>query len=115
MSLWYCQHCKSTYGPTFACPSCGRSGERIQIGPLESPQISLAQPIETEHEELKRVVREWFVYLDATEESDEGREFHPVSFSCCRAMWVDPMHRLMARMKELSRAAGTASPNGTST
>lgn len=104
MSLWYCHRCKESFGPTYECPTCGQLGERVQFGPApEPPQISLAQSAETEHEELKRIVREWFAYLDATEESDEGREFHPVTFGCCRAMWVEPIGKLMARMKELSK------------
>ena len=38
------------------------------------------------------LVKELFSYLDTIEISDSGREFHPISISCCRVM----------KMKELS-------------
>lgn len=60
--------------------------------------------------ELSDATREWFAYLDRTEESDEGRVFHPVSFGCCRAMWVDRINAIMADMKRLSRATGESQP-----
>jgi hypothetical protein len=57
----------------------------------------------TEHEQLKGVVRAFFKYLDTTEESDEGRIFHPLHLSCCRSMWTDDINLIMKRMKELSK------------
>lgn len=33
---------------------------------------------------IKRLLRDFFELLDKTEESDEGRVFHPVQISCCR-------------------------------
>lgn len=51
---------------------------------------------------LSEVTRQFFSYLDRTEESDSGNAFHPVSFGCCRSAWVEPMEKLMAEMKSLS-------------
>ena len=56
-----------------------------------------------EAEELKILVKKFFEeYLDATEFSDSGREFHPVQISCCRSMKIDPLNKLMKRMRKLS-------------
>lgn len=52
--------------------------------------------------DLAAVVRQFFTYLDTTEESDSGREFHPVHLSCCRAAWVKDLNRVIADMKRLS-------------
>ena len=53
-------------------------------------------------DELKECVREFFSYLDTVEESDSGREFHPVTISCCRTMMMEPLSLVLKRMKELS-------------
>lgn len=55
---------------------------------------------------LQGLVKEFFRYLDRIEESDSGRIFHPVTVSCCRAAWLEPLDRLMAEMK---KAAGASS------
>lgn len=60
------------------------------------------EPLPSADNELRDLTRQFFNYLDRTEESDEGREFHPVAFGCCRSMWVDDINRIMTRMKELS-------------
>ena len=52
--------------------------------------------------ELQTLLRQLFSYLDQVEESDEGREFHPFYFHCCRAMWVEPIGQIMAKLKERS-------------
>ena len=55
--------------------------------------------------ELKGLVKELFEeYLDVVEESDSGREFHPITISCCRCMKVEPLNILLKRMRELSGA-----------
>jgi len=53
-------------------------------------------------DELKECVLEFFRYLDTIEESDSGREFHPVTISCCRTTMVGPLSLVLQRMKELS-------------
>lgn len=58
-----------------------------------------------EHEELKAAVRSFFNdYLDQREESDSGRVFAPIAISNCRCMTLDPMSKLMNKMRELSGA-----------
>lgn len=53
--------------------------------------------------ELKAHVKDFFDnYLDVVEESDSGREFHPISIGCCRAMKLEPLGKLLRVMKELS-------------
>ena len=53
--------------------------------------------------DLKQAVQEFFKYLDRVEESDEGREFHPVYISCCSAQWNHDLARILEQMKELSQ------------
>lgn len=53
-----------------------------------------------EWDSLRPLVTEFFSYLDAEEESDSGRVFHPVQFGCCRAAWVEPMTKLLESMRE---------------
>ena len=55
--------------------------------------------------ELKGLVKDFFEnYLDTWEESDSGREFHPITISCCRCMKIELLNKLMDRMRELSEA-----------
>ena len=55
--------------------------------------------------ELQTLVKDFFEnYLDAWEESDSGREFHPITISCCRCMRLEPLNVLLTRMRELSGA-----------
>lgn len=56
----------------------------------------------TEEQELKSLVREFFKILAVKEESDSGRMFSPTYISCCRAMTVEKLDRILARMEELS-------------
>ena len=56
-------------------------------------------------QELETLVKDFFEnYLDTWEESDSGREFHPITISCCRCMKVEPLDKLLTRMRELSGA-----------
>ena len=55
--------------------------------------------------ELQTLVKDFFEnYLDVWEESDSGREFHPITISCCRCMKIEPLNILLERMRELSEA-----------
>lgn len=59
----------------------------------------------TEAEELKALVKSFFDdYLSVTEASDNGRIFNPIHISCVRAMKIEPLSKLLDRMKELSGA-----------
>ena len=55
--------------------------------------------------ELRAYVKEFFEgYLNIVEESDNGKEFKPITISCCRALMVEPLNNLLNRMAELSGA-----------
>ena len=59
----------------------------------------------TEAEELQILVKSFFEdYLDVQEESDSGRVFNPIHISCVRAMKLEPLYKLLMRMRELSGA-----------
>jgi len=53
--------------------------------------------------ELQALVKSFFEdYLNYEEESDSGRVFCPIHLSCTRAMMIEPLAKLLMRMKELS-------------
>jgi len=53
--------------------------------------------------ELQTLVKSFFEdYLNYEEESDSGRVFNPIHVSCTRAMMIEPLAKLLMRMKELS-------------
>ena len=59
-----------------------------------------------EQDELKSLVKEFFEkYLNRVEESDGGKEFHPINIHCCRTMMIEPMDKLLDKMASLSGAA----------
>jgi hypothetical protein len=53
--------------------------------------------------ELQTLVKSFFEdYLNYQEESDSGRVFNPIHISCTRVMMIEPLDKLLKRMKELS-------------
>jgi hypothetical protein len=55
--------------------------------------------------ELQEVVKQFFErYLNRVEESDSGRAFNPVTIGCCRSLMIQPLHKILERMRELSGA-----------
>ena len=65
----------------------------------------IGQEIENEPvaHELQTLVKSFFEdYLDYQEESDSGRVFNPIHVSCTRVMMIEPLAKLLGRMKELS-------------
>lgn len=54
-----------------------------------------------EMRQLVTLAREFFAYLDTVEESDSGCSFHPLTMSCCRAMWIDDLARILSGMRSL--------------
>ena len=53
--------------------------------------------------ELQTLVKSFFEdYLNYEEESDSGRVFNPIHLSCTRAMMIEPLAKMLMRMKELS-------------
>lgn len=53
-------------------------------------------------ETLEECVRFLFERLDATEESDNGRVFHPTTFSSCRVWDSHRLGKVFAQMKKLT-------------
>lgn len=47
----------------------------------------------------KTLIKELFELLDRTEETDEGRVFHPNCFSSCRAADAEKMNALLIELK----------------
>ena len=56
-----------------------------------------------QQDELKVLVKSLFKdYLDVVEVSDNGNEFHPIYISCARANKLEPLGKLLNKIKELS-------------
>lgn len=56
-----------------------------------------------EQDELKELVKEFFVnYLDVVEESDSGKEFHPIYIGCPRALKTEGLNNLLERMRDIA-------------
>lgn len=67
----------------------------------------LAQEMHNEENalELQELVKEFFTkYLNYVEETDSGRPFNPVTIGCCRSLMLEPLNKLLDRMRELSGA-----------
>lgn len=66
--------------------------------------FSIMTPTATLHEkaysqelsamDLPQLNRELFNYFDYVEETDSGREFHPIQISCCRVAAMRPLNML---------------------
>jgi hypothetical protein len=82
-------------------------GQEIETLDTRSYLIGRYDGLETD--ELKQLVKSFFEdYLDYQEETDNGRVFNPVHISCTRAMMIEPLAKLLMRMKELSGASERA-------
>lgn len=55
---------------------------------------------ELENMSLEELGRELFSYFDITEESDSGREFHPICISNCRVAYQQTLGALLKEMRE---------------
>ena len=55
------------------------------------------------NERLVIAVNKFFEYLDATEESDEGRVFHPIAIDCCRCLMIEPLGKVLEEMKTMAK------------
>jgi len=60
-------------------------------------------PADRQYKDLAEAVRQFFAMLEIVEESDSGREFHPISIGNSRVMLQEPMENILAQMKEMSR------------
>lgn len=47
----------------------------------------------------KELIKEFLSYLDYTEESDSGREFHPIHISSVRCMMQQPLEMVLNQMR----------------
>jgi hypothetical protein len=50
----------------------------------------------------EELVGELFSYLDAVEESDSGREFHPVTISSCRVGYQQTLGAVLRKLREVA-------------
>jgi len=55
---------------------------------------------------LEDSIKELFNLLDATEETDEGREFHPVRIVCCRNDMTEKLENVLATLKSTMEDRG---------
>ena len=90
--------------------------DRIRIDPVTG-DVSIGTPVDAvnmnqervdekakgEHDELRQCVYELFTkYLNLVEESESGRMFNPITIGCCRVMLLEPLDKLLDRMRKLS-------------
>ena len=50
-------------------------------------------------EELESTIKELFVLLERVEETDEGRKFHPVQITCCRALDGVKLEQVLRKLR----------------
>lgn len=53
-------------------------------------------------ESLKADIKRFFAILDTTEESDNGRVFHPTTIGSCRVMTGIELEAILKRLKAYS-------------
>ena len=46
------------------------------------------------------ILAEFISYLDYTEESESGREFHPITIGSCRVLMTQPLNMILEKMRE---------------
>jgi len=49
---------------------------------------------------VNELVKEFFSYLDHIEETDSGREFHPIELSSCRVLMTQPLNMCLEKLRE---------------
>lgn len=50
--------------------------------------------------DLLDVVKEFLSYLDYTEETDSGTEFHPITIGSCRVLMTRPLSMCLEKLRE---------------
>ena len=48
----------------------------------------------------RELIKEFISYLDYTEESESGREFHPITIGSCRVLMTQPLNMVLEKMME---------------
>ena len=56
--------------------------------------------VELDALDLDGLVREFLSYLDYTEETDSGREFHPITIGSCRVLMSQPLGMCLDKIRE---------------
>jgi len=56
------------------------------------------------YEELGEKIRQLFAILEVTEETDEGRVFHPNQIRSCRALDTEKLNTVLADLKRIVNA-----------
>ena len=51
--------------------------------------------------EMKVLLRGFFVLLDRTEETDDGRVFHPNVIRSCRALDAEKLEQILSKLKNM--------------
>ena len=46
------------------------------------------------------ILAEFISYLDYIEESESGREFHPITIGSCRVLMMQPLDMVLEKMRE---------------
>ena len=49
----------------------------------------------------EQLIIEFISYLDYTEESESGKEFHPITIGSCRCLMSEPLGMVLKKMREL--------------
>lgn len=52
------------------------------------------------------LVKELFILLDITEETDDGRVFHPNQISSCRALDAEKLNQVLKELKNVLEDRG---------
>jgi hypothetical protein len=73
------------------------------------PELAIAKL-----DELQTLVRDFFTFLDHTEESDSGKIFHPITISCVRVLMIEPLSACLNKMKDTVGVKEVFVPTGTS-
>jgi hypothetical protein len=52
--------------------------------------------------DMEDTIRELFALLDITEQTDDGRTFHPNTIRSCRALDAEKLEQVLSKLKRLS-------------
>lgn len=56
-----------------------------------------------ENAHLKSLIKEFFEFLDRVETTEDGRDFHPITICCSRAMLQFPLEKVLFEMKKVTQ------------
>ncbi len=64
--------------------------------------VTQEQRLTEELDEMKTLLQQLFRMLDSTEESYNGKVFHPTEIKSCRLMHTTQLNRVLPRLKEMA-------------